>query len=154
MAVVDGRRQGDPGAKATSEDWIEHGYSKKRRGQVWAMLDDVMLRGQWRGDKDEDGADPKKTGKPVAAPAHAIGPYGEHYGRKKAEYISLNEQRAYAPLADEILYRQKNLDKKTRAIFESGRITPKHIDNRARRYMAKMFLKDLWTEWYKIQHAA
>jgi hypothetical protein len=84
LAVFDGRRQGNPGNVATTEDWILHGYNRKRRAQVWAFLSDVMFRAQWRGERDEDGKAPGKTGKPVAVPAHAIGPYGAVYAERKA----------------------------------------------------------------------
>jgi hypothetical protein len=111
IGCVDGMRQGNPGPGATPEDWIRHGYKKTRRAEICALVDDVMLRAQWRGDKDADGKNPEKTGKPVAVPAHAIGPYGEHYARKKTEYIA---RRHPAP------------------------------DRAARRYMAKMFIRDFW----------
>lgn len=157
MAVLDGKRQGNPGAGATAEDWIAHGYKKQRRAQIWAMLDDVMLRQQWAGDKDEDGENPRESGKPVAVPAHALGLYGEYYGRKKAFYIAMNEQRAYAAQAAEMLAASKRkgdrFDKKSRETLEAGRILPKHIDNRARRYMAKMFLRDLWKAWRGAKRA-
>lgn len=97
MAVLDGKRQGNPGAGATTEDWIAHGYKKQRRAQIWAMLDDVMLRQQWQG-------------------GEARGPYGAAYARKKAEYLAREW-------------------------------TPGHADKAARRYMAKMFLRDLWKAW-------
>lgn len=101
IACIDGQRQGNPGNGATAEDWTNHGYNPHRRAQVWAICDDVMLRAQWR--KEQDGV-----------PGHPIGPYGEHYARKKAEYVV----RAHpAP------------------------------DRAARRYMAKMFIRDLWKAW-------
>jgi hypothetical protein len=84
LAVFDGRRQGNPGKVATTEDWIMHGYSPKRRAEAWAFLSDIMFRAQWRGARDEDGKDPKTTGKEIAVPAHPIGPYGELYAERKA----------------------------------------------------------------------
>jgi hypothetical protein len=122
MAVLDGRRQGNPGKDATSEDWITHGYNRKRRAQIWSMLDDVMFRQQWAADKDEDGKNPVKTKKPVAVPAHPLGPYGAHYARKKAEYLAREW-------------------------------TPGHADKAARRYMSKMFLRDLWRQWRAAERA-
>jgi hypothetical protein len=83
LAVMDGRRQGSPGDGATKDDWIRHGYNPSRRAEVWALCSDAMFRNVWRGDKDEDGKNPKKTGKPVAIPAHPISPYGEAYGERK-----------------------------------------------------------------------
>ena len=66
-----------------------------------------MLRAQWRGEKKDDDGN-------IISPGHAIGPYGEHYRRKKAEYIAREHP---AP------------------------------DRAARRYMAKMFLRDLLNAW-------
>lgn len=103
LAVIDGARQGNPGTGASAEEWIAHGYNRQRRAEVYAFLDDVMFRAQWRGAKDD-------------APAHARGPYGEHYARKKAEYLAWEW-------------------------------TPKHADKAARRYMAKMLIRDLWNAW-------
>lgn len=88
LSVMDGNRQGNPGKGASKDDWIAHGYVRCRRAEIYAFLDDVMFRSQWRGDKDADGKNPAKTKQPVAVSAHAIGPYGEAYGRKKAEYLA------------------------------------------------------------------
>lgn len=103
LAVIDGSRQGNPGSAATAEDWIRHGYNRQRRAQVYAFVDDVMLRAQWRGPKGD-------------APGYPIGPYGMHYIRKKAEYLGREWP-------------------------------PKHAENAARRYMAKMLIRDLWNAW-------
>lgn len=35
LAVMDGKRQGNPGAGASSEDWIRHGYAPERRSEMW-----------------------------------------------------------------------------------------------------------------------
>jgi hypothetical protein len=103
----DGFRQGrvPPGlTKAErAEAWIERGYNPRRRAEVWALLDDVMLRAQWQG-----GA--------------AKGPYGAYYIRKKTEYLGRGWQ-------------------------------PKHADDAARRYMAKMFIRDLWKRWRRLAAA-
>jgi len=86
LAVIDGWRQGGPPEGATAEVWIQHSYNPRRRAEVWSLADS-LFKHQWVGDKDEDGKNPAETGKPVAIEAHAVGPYGEYYGRKKAEYI-------------------------------------------------------------------
>lgn len=112
-----------------AEDWVEYGYNKKRRAEVFAFVDDVMFRSQWRGDRDADGKDPKKTKQPVAIPAHAIGLYGEAYGRKKAEYVARVEATADLPNDD------------------PAKWTPKRADSAARRYMAQQFIIDLWRAW-------
>ncbi len=55
-------------------DWTAAGYAPQRRAQVWAFLDDAMLRHQIQGARD-------------GAPAAARGPYGAAYLRKKSEYV-------------------------------------------------------------------
>jgi hypothetical protein len=88
LACMDGLRQGrvppDLSREKRAEEWKRRGYNPARRAEVWCFLDDVMFRSQWRGDRDEDGKIPQKTGKPVAVPAHAVGVYGEVYGERKA----------------------------------------------------------------------
>lgn len=74
IAVIDGQRQGSPGAKANAEDWIRHGYSPKRRSLMW-VIGDTLLKAQVRKVKDVDGED---TGERVAK-----GKYGELYLRRK-----------------------------------------------------------------------
>jgi hypothetical protein len=88
LAVINGKRQGAPGAGATADDWIAHGYNRRRRAEVWAVFSDSMFRAQWRGDRDEDGKKPEKTGKPIAVPAHPIGPYGEVYAYEKTKALN------------------------------------------------------------------
>ena len=87
LACIDGIRQGrvppDLSREARAEAWKRRGYNPARRAEVWAFLDDVMFRSQWRGARDENGKLPAKTGKPVAVPAHAVGMYGEVYGERK-----------------------------------------------------------------------
>lgn len=107
LAVIDGKRQGNPGTGASAEDWIAHGYKAARRAEVYAFVDDVMLRSQWRGPKDDH-------------PGYAIGPYGAHYARKKAKYLTRFAEEPHAKA---------------------------HAENAARRYMAKMFIRDLWKAW-------
>lgn len=84
-------QKGSPSPGLSREDraayYKDLGYSPTRRAETFAFFDDTMFRSQWAGDRDEDGKRPEKTGKPVATPAHALGPYGEAYGRKKAEYV-------------------------------------------------------------------
>lgn len=107
------------GARAlTSEEWTEFGYSQKRRAQIYAFLDDTMFKHQWRGDKDEDGKNPSKTGKETAEPAHPIGPYGVAYGLRYARTLDTHPE-----------------------------WTDAHRNNDARRIMAKRLLEDLWQAW-------
>lgn len=115
LAVMSGQRQGNPGKGATAVDWTEHGYSGRRRSISWQMAD-TLFRAQWRGEKD-------------GIPAHAIGPYGEDYARKKAEYAVRIEATADLPATD------------------PAKWTPARADKAARRYMEKAVLRDLWREW-------
>lgn len=120
-------------------------YQQERHGQIWSFLHESLLRSQRAAEKDEDGKDPKKTGKPVAVPAHALGPYGEVYGRRKAHTMPRVEATAHLP--DKITSNGKefrNPDKWT-----MGR-----CDNDARRVMAKEVIKDLWIEWRRVTRAA
>jgi hypothetical protein len=111
LGCMDGDvRQGNPPAKpASPEDWIRHGYSRRRRAEIWAFLDDTMFLYQWRGPL-------RDAAKEIIAPGYPLGPYGAHYERKKTEYL------------------------------ERG-LTSGHADKAARRYMAKMFIRDLWKAW-------
>lgn len=115
LAVMSGQRQGNPGKGATAVDWTEHGYSGRRRSISWQMAD-TLFRAQWRGEKE-------------GVPAHAIGPYGEDYARKKAEYAARIEATADLPATD------------------PAKWTPARADKAARRYMEKAVLRDLWREW-------
>lgn len=88
----------------SAEDWTKAGYSPHRRAELYAFIGDALLRAQWRAGKDGE-------------PGHAIGPYGEAYAGKKAEYL-----------------------------MREG-WTPKHADMAARRYMTKRVIRDLWRAW-------
>lgn len=126
LAVINGERQrkkSDPGEAA------EHGYSPKRRAEVWALCSDALFRAQWRGARDEDGGDPAKSDKPVVTPAHPIGLYGEVYARRRAH----TEPRILAT---------DNL-----AASDPGKWTKARCHNDARRIMTKALLADLWVEW-------
>lgn len=45
LAVLHGSRQGNPGPDATKEDWIEHGYCKRRRSVGWNLATCVIKAG-------------------------------------------------------------------------------------------------------------
>lgn len=125
VAVFSGKRQ----QKIRGKDEAElNGYSPRRRAELWAFTDS-MFRNQWAGDKDEDGKDPKKTGKPIAVPAHAVGPYGEVYGRRREHTKARIEATA-------------DLD-----IKDPEKWTSSRCNNDARRVMSKALLRDLWRVW-------
>ncbi|MBR0668263.1 hypothetical protein GXW71_28180 [Roseomonas hellenica] len=71
LAVIDGIAQQ---RRTNAEQAAAHGYSPKRRATVWAIAD-VLLRQQWRGERE-------------GKPAHPIGPYGAVYGRRKAHTVN------------------------------------------------------------------
>ena len=119
LAVIDGGRQ----RRVKGDAAIRHGYVAPRRAEIWTLAES-LIKHQRAGDKDEDGADPKKSGKPVAGPAHPTGPYGEHYTRRK-EYVS----------------------KRERGLNSREPWDAKHIDNDAKRYMTKALIRDLRAAW-------
>lgn len=86
--MQDGYRQGmippDLSREEKKKAWIARGYAPQRRAEVFVFVDDVLLRSQWIGDRDAEGENPAKSGKPVAVAAHALGPYGALYAERKA----------------------------------------------------------------------
>jgi hypothetical protein len=136
LAVIDDRRQGNPGPKKpTKDDWIEHGYSPHRRSEVYVFTD-TLLRHQIAGCKD--GAIP--------------GPYGKVYQDRKAFELGQNETGAYAEQAAEILKTCNITVKKQRESLEAGRLTLGHIEKRARRYAGKRLIRNLWSAWKATKH--
>lgn len=141
MGVRDGRRQGGwcNTAKLVNDDGDPTlRYAPYRRAEVWAFCSDSMFRGQRAGDKDEDGNDPQKSGKPVAVPAHALGPYGEIYGKRRQHTASRIEAMSDLPSKITVAGKEiKNPDKWTKA----------RCHNDAQRIMTKALLCDLWRVW-------
>lgn len=117
LAVIDGERQRK---KSNVDEAARHGYSPKRRAEIWAVADS-MFRHQWAGAKED-------------MPAHAVGPYGEVYGRRKAHTLPRIE-------ATQDL-----------AFTDPAKWTPKRCDNDARRVMMKALLCDLWVEWRRVSN--
>lgn len=116
LGIIDGQRQR---RVKNAEEALRHGYSGQRRAEMYAFFDDKLLMAQWRGDKKENGKVLLNDDGEPLIPAHAIGPYGEIYGRKKAEYLARDDKEWH----------------KTRC------------DRAARRYMTKQVLKHLWKAW-------
>ena len=113
LAVIDGHRQQRRKDEALA---LAHGFNPRRRAEVWSIADS-LFKHQWTGDKDEDGKDPKKSGKPVAVKAHPTGPYGEIYALRKAYTLG----------------REGWSDKRR--------------DDDARRIMTKALIERLWRAW-------
>jgi hypothetical protein len=106
LAVIEGERQ----RKCADKDKAAaHGYNPKRRAEVYAFLSDAMMRHQWRGEKD-------------GVAAHAIGPYGEVYGRRKAATLGKTDDTG-KPWSD------------------------KHRDQDARRVASKEVIRDMFMAW-------
>lgn len=101
LAVINGERQRK---KTAPDEAALHGYNPRRRAEMYAVVGEPLLRAQWRGGKGGE-------------PGHAIGPYGEAYARKKAEYLAREGW------------------------------TAAHADAAARRYVTKCLLRDLWEAW-------
>ena len=139
LAVINGRRQGDPGPGATSELWIEHGYRKIRRSQCW-KINDSLIRAQWRGAKEDD-----DTGE--ITDGYALGPYGELYARQKIEEHRRNDSGEYAEQAAKIVSETRGRRKVPHPENVAGRLTKKHLDNKARRIVEKQLIEDIWREW-------
>ena len=128
LAVIGGERQQ---RKTGAEAAAAHGYSPGRRAQVWSICSDSLFRAQWAGDKDADGKDPKKTGNPVAIPAHPIGPYGDVYAARRAH----TEPRIETTAED----------------APAARWTKGRCHNDARRVMTKRLLADMWEAWRRAE---
>lgn len=105
LAVIDGEAQRK---KTDKEAAARHGFKPKRRAQVWAICSDSMFKHQWRGKKED-------------VDAHAIGPYGEVYAKRKLATLG----------------REGWSDKRR--------------DSDARRIMTKALLADLWYQWNKLE---
>lgn len=71
LAVIEGQKQG---RRSNAEEAAKHGYSPKRRAEVWTIVDS-LFRAVWRGAKEVDG---------LTVPAHALSVYGTVYARRKA----------------------------------------------------------------------
>ncbi len=115
LAVIDGERQRK---KSGLEDAARHGYSPRRRSQVWAVCSDSLFRAQWRGADEESGLE-----------ARPIGPYGEVYAQRRAHTAPRIEATAHLPATD------------------PGKWTKGRCHNDGRRVMTKALLRDLWAEW-------
>jgi hypothetical protein len=139
LAVIKGKRQGSPGRGASAQDWIDHGYAKIRRSQSW-KINDALIRAQWRGAKEDE-----DTGE--ITDGYALGPYGELYAQQKVEEHRRNDAGEYAHVAAEIVLDCKARRTKANPENLAGRLTKKHLDNKARRIVEKQLVEDMWREW-------
>ncbi len=102
LAVINGERQR---RIADKELAVLHGYSPKRRSVSWVAFDSCMKHQVRKG-------------------GVAVGPYGEHYLRKKAEYTARGEAGEWPAKALKL-----------------------RIDRMARRYAEKRLIRDLREAW-------
>lgn len=134
LAVMGGVRQGDATAGLSKNDWVEHGYVKTRRSVVW-NVGECIIKAQWRKENT----------------VHA---YGKFYGEEKARLQALNETGEYAEQAARIVERMKKAGSKPLTENLAGRLTPVHINNRAKRHMTKRLIRDLFIEWRRLDREA
>lgn len=115
----------------SKDDWIELGYKRSRLGDIFGKITQPLLYAQWRA-----------TG--------AIGPYGEAYGRYKAQQVEKNEAGAFAEEAARQAASAKKSGKKPRKELLEGKLTPGQIHERALRYMTKKLIADMWFAWRRL----
>jgi hypothetical protein len=123
LAVINGRRQGAPGGDASKEDWIEHGYSGRRRSVMW-NVGGCVIGGMGHGPRLEPGEDPDERDDLTLY--------------QRAFVHRLRYEAPRCPDKDGIAVK---LSAKGKESFT------KHAENRARRYVEKMLLKHLYLEW-------
>src|SRR3954468_5528041 len=76
--------------------------------------------------------------------------YGQLYRQRKEQEIERNERGDNAEAAAHALVTKKYRDDtKAKAIYESGKLPPAHVDARARRWVVKLFLAHFHEEWYR-----
>lgn len=125
LAVFNGNRQGNPGKDASAQDWIDHGYNRRRRSVMWNVGNSLILgMGKFRPVYGED--------------VHANEEY-TYYQRVFAERARYEAQRL--PKSKDVTI---GLNEKTGKESYSA-----HAANRAKRYAEKRLLKHLFIEWRK-----
>lgn len=130
VAVVGGIRQ----QRVKGEAAIEHGYVAERRSVLW-NIGECIVKAQWRKENT----------------VHA---YGKLYGSVKENMQARNEAGDYAEAAHAIAERMKKAGSKSNPENLAGRLTAMHINNRAKRYVTKRLLQDLFIEWRRLDALA
>lgn len=77
--------------------------------------------------------------------------YGHYYLQRKEYETAKNERGDYAEYAAKQLKWKDYKENPTRTFLEAGKLSPAHIDARARRHAVKLFLSHLHHVWY-VQH--
>jgi hypothetical protein len=122
VAVIDGHRQGNPGAGATEDTWVTEGYNRKRRSVLWNATGPMILgMGKWRPAFGED-----VDANPDLTPQQRI----------FAKRVRLESDKLGLPVTTAI-----------NAKGEHKESYKKHATNRALRYLGKCMVADLFSEW-------
>ena len=121
LAVMGDVRQGGLKKGAGAEAWIEHGYSPKRRSQMW-NVGDTMIKAQVRKVKDDADED---TGERTS-----LGEYGRAYLDRKAKKLAANpEMKPIHAHRDAQRYMEKRL---LRDLWKAWRRASKNMAERPR----------------------
>lgn len=78
LAIMGDVRQGGLKKGSSAESWIEHGYNRKRRSQMW-NIGDTMIKAQVRKVKDDADED--------SGERTSLGEYGQVYLDRKARMV-------------------------------------------------------------------
>jgi hypothetical protein len=76
--------------------------------------------------------------------------YGHIYKKRKEYEVTKNEKGDYAEQAAAALQGKKWKNAEVKKIYESGKLPPGHLDRRACRVAAKMFLSHVHELWYEF----
>lgn len=139
LAVFNGNRQGNPGKDASKEDWIAHGYNRRRRSVAWNMGNSLILgMGRFR---------------PV---------YGEDVDANEeyTYYQKVFANRARYEAERSCPFKKKVKGEMVPVLDENGEVVrimrnpatgkdsySAHAANRAKRYTEKRLLRNLYLEW-------
>lgn len=126
LAVFDGNRQGNTaGSDDKAATFVKHGYSPGRRSVAW-NIGNGLIGGMGRGPRLAPGQDPRTV--------DGLSPY----------QILFVERCRYECERDPSHRRPDVVKKDTGEVKESF---SKHAANRAKRYVEKRFLRDLYAAW-------
>jgi hypothetical protein len=79
--------------------------------------------------------------------------YGKLYRQRKEIEVARNEAGVFAPIAAERIERDKERKRRSAEApyHDAGKLSPGHVDLRARRWAVKIFLSHLHQEWFRRQ---
>jgi hypothetical protein len=114
----------------TADEWKERHYRPKVRSQMF-VIESSLYRSQ----------------KPVE------GPYYRVCMVYKERQMALNESGAFADRAAQLVVSARKAGRAPDKANLEGRLTQKHINLRALRYMMQKLVSDLWSEWRRANQA-